>query len=204
MLPWLSWTAIFASSTSIWMNCSSSAKFGWIILSATYFSNPAMPLVFARWISAMPPTAICRTRRYGPNWRSAITLALRARFRLGALLQHFRAARVHEHADQAQRRLRAAIERAHDLGRDPVRDVDDVGRRRVRDQIQAEPGAVGLAIDLVGRVQALLDVRADRVLREPAEAIAHRDREHVLGRGVADRHRARRAHARAVVGIDLG
>jgi hypothetical protein len=40
MLPWLSCTAIFASSTSIWMNCSSSAKFGWIILSATYFSKP--------------------------------------------------------------------------------------------------------------------------------------------------------------------
>ena len=67
MLPWLSCTAIFASSTSIWMNCSSSAKFGWIILIATYFSNPAIPFVFARWISAIPPTATWRTNRYGPN-----------------------------------------------------------------------------------------------------------------------------------------
>src|SRR5947208_16540031 len=117
MLPWLSWTAIFASSTSIWMNCSSSAKFGWIILSATYFSNPATPLVFARWISAMPPTAICRTRRYGPNCRSAIGTGLGLR----PLLQHLGAAWVHEHPDQAQRRFRTAIERAHDLGRDPVR-----------------------------------------------------------------------------------
>src|SRR5438874_7409458 len=148
MLPWLSCTAIFASSTSIWMNCSSSAKFGWIIFSATYFSNPAMPLVFARWISAMPPTAICRTSRYGPNCRSAID----TRLGLGPLLQHLRAAGMHEHADQAQRRLRAAVERAHDLGRDPVRDIDDVGRRRVRDQVQAQARAVGLAIDLIRRV----------------------------------------------------
>src|SRR5512140_459208 len=118
MLPWLSWTAIFASSTSIWMNWSSSAKFGWIIFSATYFSNPAMPLVFARWISAIPPTAVCRTSRYGPNWRSAIGLDLGRR----ALLQHLCATGVDEHADEPQRRLGTAIERAHDLGRDAVCD----------------------------------------------------------------------------------
>src|SRR2546430_12349147 len=106
MLAWLSCTAIFASSTSIWMNCSSSAKFGWIILSATYFSNPAMPLVLARWISAIPPTAIWRTSRYGPNCRSAIDQDLGRR----ALLQHLGAAGMHEHAEQAQWRLRAAIE----------------------------------------------------------------------------------------------
>ena len=35
---------IFASSISIWMNCSSCEKLGWIILRATYFSNPAMPV----------------------------------------------------------------------------------------------------------------------------------------------------------------
>src|SRR6476646_5747315 len=115
MLPWVSCTAILASSTSIWMNCSSSAKFGWIILSATYFSKPAMPLVFARWISAMPPTAICRTRRYGPNWRSATRHFLIDRIR-DRPLKHLRAAGVHEHADEPQRRLRAAIERAHHLG----------------------------------------------------------------------------------------
>src|SRR5882762_5408814 len=74
MLPWVSCTAILASSTSIWMNCSSSARFGWIILSATYFSKPAMPLVLARWISAIPPTAIWRTKRYGPNCLSLIAL----------------------------------------------------------------------------------------------------------------------------------
>src|SRR5262249_19601578 len=164
MLPCVSCTAIFASSTSIWMNCSSSAKFGWIIFSATYFSNPAMPLVFARWISAMPPTAICRTSRYGPNCRSAIN-TFRVRFGRRSGLQHLGAARMHEHADEPQRRLRTAIERAHDLGRDPVRDVDDVRRRRVRDQVKPQPRAVRLAIDLLRRRDALLDVREDRVLR---------------------------------------
>src|SRR5215813_1109436 len=122
MLPWVSCTAIFASSTSIWMNCSSSAKFGWIILIATYFSKPAMPLVFARWISAIPPTATWRTSRYGPNWRSATRLHIGDR----SGLQHLRTAGMDEHADEPEWRLRAAIERAHDLGRDAVRDVDDV------------------------------------------------------------------------------
>src|SRR6476659_3064472 len=116
MFAWLSWTAILASSTSMPMNASSSAKFGWIILSATYFSKPAMPLVFARWISAMPPTAICRTSRYGPHWRSAMRNFLIDRIRRRSVLEHLRVARMHEHADQAQRRLGATIERAHDLG----------------------------------------------------------------------------------------
>src|SRR5690348_18233980 len=201
MFAWLSCTAIFASSTSIWMNSSSSAKLGWIILRATYFSNPATPVVFARWISAMPPTAIWRTRRYGPNCRSATAGELLVgRPRAGDRL----AARVHEHADQAQRSLRAAIERAHDLGRDPVRDVDDVARGRVRDEVEAQARAVGLAIDLVGLGEALVDVLEDRVLREPAEPIADRDREHLVGRGVADRHGPRRARPRALVRIDLG
>src|ERR1700733_13131154 len=107
MFAWLSCTAIFASSTSIWMNCSSSAKFGWIIFSATYFSKPAIPFVFARWISAMPPTAICRTSRYGPNWRSAIGGALLQHLverDLGCrpLFEHLGAARMHEHPDEPQ------------------------------------------------------------------------------------------------------
>src|SRR5215468_3219971 len=128
MLPWVSCTAIFASSTSIWMNCSSSAKLGWIILSATYFSNPAMPAALARWISAIPPTAIWRTRRYGPNWRSATAVLSRSGFGRRAALEHLGAPRMHEHADQPERRLRAAVERAHHLGRDLVGDVDDVAR----------------------------------------------------------------------------
>src|SRR4029079_4148089 len=131
MLPCVSCTAIFASSTSIWMNCSSSAKFGWIILSATYFSNPAMPAVFARWISAIPPTAIWRTSRYGPNWRSATAVLSRGSFGSPAPLEHLCAARVHEHPEQAQGALGAAVERAHDLGRDAVRDVDHVARSGV-------------------------------------------------------------------------
>src|SRR5678815_2982043 len=132
MLPWVSCTAILASSTSIWMNCSSSAKFGWIILSATYFSNPAMPAVFARWISAIPPTAIWRISRYGPNCRSATAVLPRGGFGRRTLLEHLGAAGVHEHPEQPERALGAAVERAHDLGRDAVRDVDHVARRRVR------------------------------------------------------------------------
>src|SRR6185436_14271682 len=163
------------------MNWSSSAKFGWIIFNATYFSKPAMPFVFARWISAMPPTAIWRTSRYGPNCLSTMRLP-RGGFRRRSLLQHFGAARMHEHPDEPQRRFRAAIERTHHLGRDPVRDVHDVRRRRIRDEIQAESRTVRLAIDLVRRVDALLDVREHRVLREAPEAIAHRDREQRIGR----------------------
>src|SRR5687767_13765790 len=128
MLPCVSCTAIFASSTSILMNCSSSAMFGWIILSATYFSKPAIPLVFARWISAMPPTAIWRTRRYGPNCRSATGVLSCRGLRRRPLLERLGTTGVHEHPDEPQRRLRATIERAHDLGRDPMRDVDDVAR----------------------------------------------------------------------------
>src|SRR5678815_6086611 len=149
MLPWVSCTAIFASSTSIWMNWSSSAKFGWIILSATYFSNPAIPAVLARWISAIPPTAIWRTSRYGPNWRSATAVLSRRRFGCRAPLEHLRAARVHEHPQQAQGALGAAVEGAHDLGRDAVRDVDDVARRRVGDEVEPQPRAIRLAVDLV-------------------------------------------------------
>src|SRR5262245_60537370 len=159
MLPWVSCTAIFASSTSIWMNCSSSAKFGWIILSATYFSNPAIPAAFARWISAIPPTAIWRTSRYGPNWRSATAVLPRCSFRRRTALEHLVAARLDEHAEQAQRALGAPIESAHDLCRDAVRDVDDVARRGVRDQVQPQAGAIGLAVDLVRGLDALLDVR---------------------------------------------
>src|ERR1041384_4774225 len=160
MLPWVSCTAILASSTSIWMNCSSWAKLGWIILIATYFSNPAMPAVFARWISAIPPTATWRISLYGPNWLATGWLP-RSGLGCGAGAQHLGASGVDEHADQAQGRLGAAIERAHDLGRDAERDVDDVARRRVGDQVQAEAGAVGLAVELVRRLDALLDVRQD-------------------------------------------
>src|SRR5688500_11916225 len=60
--------------------------------------------------------------------------------------------------------LTYGIERRHDLGRDAVRDIHAVGGRGIRDQIQAETRAVGLAIDLVRRGDALLDVREDRVL----------------------------------------
>src|SRR6185295_3662317 len=131
MLPWVRWTAIFASSTSIWLNCSSSAKLGWIILSATYFSNPAIPATLARWISAMPPTAIWRTSLYGPNCRSATAPHPRCGFGRRSALQHLGTPRVNEHPDEPERRLGAAIERAHHLGRDPVGDVDHVARRRV-------------------------------------------------------------------------
>src|SRR5258706_3088135 len=131
------------------MNWSSSAKLGWIILRATYFSKPAMPLVLAKWISAMPPTAICLTSRYGPNWRSATLHVLVDGVRRRPLLQHLRPARMHEHTDQTQRRLRATIERADNFGGDSVRHVDDVGRRRIRDEIEPKSRAIGLAIDLV-------------------------------------------------------
>src|ERR1041385_7269534 len=151
MLPWVSCTAIFASSTSIWMNCSSSAKFGWIILSATYFSKPAMPFVLARWISAMPPTAICLTSRYGPNWRSATLQVLVDGVRRRPLLQHLRPTWMHEHTDEPQRRLRAAIERTHHFSRNPVRDVHDIRRRRFCDEIQPQSRAIRLAVDLVAR-----------------------------------------------------
>src|SRR5687767_13293131 len=123
------------------MNASSSAKFGWIIFRATYFSNPAMPFVLARWISAIPPTAICLTSRYGPNCRSAIAVRSRHRTveRVGAILprgglrrrsdaQRLGTAWMDEHAHETKGRLRAAIERADNLGRDSVRDVDDVAR----------------------------------------------------------------------------
>src|SRR6478752_1265323 len=121
MLPWVRWTAIFASSTSIWMNCSSSAKLGWIILRATYFSKPAMPFVLARWISAMPPTAICLTSRYGPNCRSATRYFLIERLGCWTLLQHLGAARMDEHADEPQWSFGSAVKRTHDLGRDSIR-----------------------------------------------------------------------------------
>src|SRR5262249_36830515 len=166
--------------------------------------NPAIPAAFARWISAIPPTAIWRTSRYGPNWRSATAVLPRCSFRRRTALEHLGAAGVDEHAEQAQRALGAPIESAHDLCRDAVRDVDDVARRGVRDQVQPQAGAIGLAVDLVRGLDALLDVREDRVLGEPAEPVAHGDGEQVVGRRVADRHRPRRAGIAAGMRIELG
>jgi hypothetical protein len=56
---------------------------------------------------------------------------------VGPLRRSSRLPGMDEHADQAERRLRPAIERADDLGRDAVGDVDHVGRRGVGDEIEA-------------------------------------------------------------------
>ena len=37
-------------------------------LMTTSFSKPASPACLARKISAIPPTAILRSKRYLPNW----------------------------------------------------------------------------------------------------------------------------------------
>ena len=183
MLPCLSCTAIFASSTSIWTNCSSSreVRVDHLERDELLEAGDALGLrevdlghAADRDLADEPIRAELRAQP-PVGWPALARLRGVARLAVSMLR---RAAGMDEHADQAQRRLRAAVERAHDLGRHAVRDVDDVARGRVGDEVEAEAGAVGLAIDLLRRVQALVDVREDRVLREPAEAIAHRDREH--------------------------
>src|SRR5690606_36157090 len=156
-----------------------------------------MPWARARWISAMPPTAISWTSEYGPKRRAGIVsvpleradrrsrVALfRGRLVAGrglgrrALAELVGVAWVDEDADQPERRLAAALERADHLGRDVVGHVDDVARRRVGDQVQAEARAIGLAIDLAVGRQTLVDVGQDGVLGQAPEAVADRDGQH--------------------------
>src|SRR5262249_36379799 len=111
---------------------------------------------------------------------------------------------VEEHRDGAQQAPGPlAVEGAYHFGRHAWGDVHDKLRRRVADKVDAEARSVDLSVDLVGAVQALVDVPEHRCLVEPSEAVPYAHCEAGLRRRVADRHRARRQALQARLEIDL-
>src|SRR5579883_2694644 len=80
---------------------------------------------------------------------------------------------VDEHREAAESGADAlAVEGADDFGRHAGSDVDDHVAGGVDDQIEAQSGAVDLAVDLRLAVQALLEITEDRRFIESAEAVA--------------------------------
>src|SRR5947207_1461163 len=67
MFGWLSWTAIFASSSNMARNSGASAKRGWIFLSTSSLESPPASGSRARYTSAMPPAPRRPRTSYLPN-----------------------------------------------------------------------------------------------------------------------------------------